>query len=132
MRSRIRNTGLTCRLCGVGLVVILMGSSFAQTPRQAPDEQPAEDVEAEKPSPQDQSDEMRRLMGERYTPRELYPSLMQLPDLSPEQRAEITRLARQRMEDGLRMVSQSRAALGDHGRTGSRRGGPVRSLWRSR
>jgi len=33
-------------------------------------------------------DDMGRAMGP-YTPRELYPSLMQLPDLSPEKREEI-------------------------------------------
>ena len=53
---------------------------------------------------------MLRRMGP-YTPRELYPSLMQLPDLSPEKQAEIERLARQRMEDGLQIVTESRAAL---------------------
>ncbi len=46
-----------------------------------------------------------------YTPRELYPSLMQLPDLSPEKRAEIKRLARQRMEYGLQILTTSRATL---------------------
>ncbi len=53
---------------------------------------------------------MARRMGP-YTPRELYPSLMQLPDLSPEERADIKRLARQRMEDGLQILTESRAAL---------------------
>ncbi len=53
---------------------------------------------------------MKDAMGP-YTPRELYPSLMQLPDLSPEKRAEIKRLARQRMEDGLQSVAKSRAAI---------------------
>ena len=53
---------------------------------------------------------MARRMGP-YTPRELYPSLMQLPDLSPEEREEIKRLARQRMEDGLQIFTESRAAL---------------------
>ncbi len=55
-------------------------------------------------------DDMARRMGP-YTPRELYPSLMQLPDLSPEERAEIKRLARQRMEDGLLILTESRAEL---------------------
>jgi len=55
-------------------------------------------------------DDMARRMGP-YTPRELYPSLMQLPDLSPEERAEIKRLARLRMEAGLQIFTESRAAL---------------------
>ncbi len=61
-------------------------------------------------SQQDMKADMLRRMGP-YTPREFYPSLMQLPDLSPEKRAEIKRLASLRMEDGLQILTKSRAAL---------------------
>ena len=60
--------------------------------------------------PKNMKDDMLSRMGP-YTPRELYPSLIQLPGLSPEKRAEIKRLARQRMEDGLQILTESRAAL---------------------
>ncbi len=62
------------------------------------------------PDSDDKKGDMLRSMGP-YTPRELYPALMQLPDLSPEQRAEIKRLAQERMEDGLQVLTESRAAL---------------------
>ena len=89
-------TRLSRRLCVPCLIAFLIGSSFAQEPSEKSDKQRA--------------DEMLRRMGP-YTPRELYPSLMQLPELSPEKREEIKRLARQRMEDGLQILTESRAAL---------------------
>lgn len=131
MRTRIIATRLTCRLCVLGLIAVLIGSSFAQAQPQKSDEQLVDNVEPEKkapgsqyqkreeeqeattsgmPTPQDMRDDMRRLMGP-YTPREFYPSLMHLPDLSREKRAEIKRLAHQRMEDGLQILNTSRAAL---------------------
>ena len=80
----------------------MIGSSFAQAPPQQLDEQPANETEPDKkaPSSPDQQKEMTkkgmmeegmkadmvRVMGP-YTPREFYPSLMQLPDLSPQKRA---------------------------------------------
>ncbi len=69
-----------------------------------------EDTPSGLPDSDDKKDDMLRRMGP-YTPRELYPSLMQLPDLSPEKRAEIKRLAQERMEDGLQILTESRAAL---------------------
>ena len=59
---------------------------------------------------QDMRDDMLQRMGT-YTPRELYPSLMQLPDFSPEERPEIKRPSRQRTEDGLQIFTESRAVL---------------------
>jgi hypothetical protein len=51
-------------------------------------------------------------------PKELYPSLMNLPDLSPQQRAEVQRQAHERMKAGTALLSQgldklSNAAAGD-------------------
>ena len=43
--------------------------------------------------------EMMKGMGA-PPPKELYPTLMDLPELSPERRAEVVRLARERMETG--------------------------------
>jgi len=96
MRAQIKATRLSGRLCVSALIALLIGSLFAQEPPQ--------------PDLQEMRDDMARRMGP-YTPRELYPSLMQLPDLSPEEREEIKRLARQRMEDGLQIFTESRAAL---------------------
>jgi hypothetical protein len=131
MRAQIKATRLSRRLCVSGLIAFLIGSSFAQTSPQKPDEQRADDIEPDKkapgppdqkrqnqkedtiggtPDPKDMTVDTLRRMGP-YTPRELYPSLMQLPDLSPEKRAEIKRFARQRMEDGLQIFTESRAAL---------------------
>ncbi len=110
MRTRIKARRLTCRLCVLGLIAFLIGSSFAQAPPQPSEDQRAENVEPEKPTPQNMMDDMRSRMGP-YTPREFYPSLMQLPDLSPQKRAEIKRLALQRMEDGLQILTESRAAI---------------------
>ncbi len=110
MRAQIKATRLTGPLCVAGLTVFLIGSSFAQEPSQKSDEQRADDIEPDKPAPRAPLLDMKDAMGP-YTPRELYPSLMQLPDLSPEKRAEIKRLARQRMEDGLQILTTSRAAL---------------------
>ena len=103
MRAQIIARRLLGLLFVSGLIALLIGSSFAQAPPQQSTEQRADDIE-------NMRDDMLRRMGP-YTPRELYPSLMQLPDLSPEKQAEIERLARQRMEDGLQIVTESRAAL---------------------
>ena len=115
-RAQIRAARLPGRLSVLGLIPFLIGSSFAQAPPQKPDVPRANTVEPEKRvlgSP-DQNrntmDDMLRVMGP-YTPREFYPSLMQLPDLSPEKRAEIERQASLRMEDGLQILAESRAAL---------------------
>ncbi|MCZ6834369.1 MAG: FAD-binding oxidoreductase [Planctomycetota bacterium] len=111
MRTRIKATRLTCRLCVFSCIAFLISSSFAQAPPSQSEEQPPNNVDSEKPTSQEMKDDMLRLMGQNYTPRELYPSLMQLPDLSPQKRAEIKRLARQRMEDGLKIFTESRAEL---------------------
>lgn len=84
MRTRIIATRLTCRLCVLGLIAVLIGSSFAQAQPQKSDEQLVDNVEPEKkapgsqyqkreeeqeattsgmPTPQDMRDDMRRLMG---------------------------------------------------------------------
>jgi ferredoxin-NADP reductase len=64
--------------------------------------------------------EMGRMMGGmgRNSPKELYPSLMTLPDLTPEQRDEIQRQAHERMKAGTALLAQglerlSNAAPGD-------------------
>ena len=103
MRAQIKAAPFSGLLCVLGLIAFLIGSSFAQGPPLKSDAQHAENQEAAK-------NEMFSRMGP-YTPRELYPSLMQLPDLSPEKRAEIERLAHQRMEDALRILNESRAAI---------------------
>ena len=62
------------------------------------------------PGPKGMGEMMRRRMGP-FTPREFYPSLMRLPELSPEKRAEIKRFARQRMEDGMGILTNGRETL---------------------
>lgn len=50
--------------------------------------------------------EMEQMMERAVSPpKELYPTLTELPELSPERRAEVERLARQRMENGKAMMS---------------------------
>src|SRR5262249_30055624 len=53
-------------------------------------------------------DEMMKMMREMKggTPSELYPSLMSLPDLSPEKRDEVQRQAHERMKAGTALMSQ--------------------------
>ena len=57
--------------------------------------------------------EMGRGMGEMMErmgappPKELYPALMELPDLPPERRAEVQRLAHERMTEGVKLISSS-------------------------
>ena len=96
MQTQIKATRLSGRLCVSALIALLIGSSFVQAPPQ--------------PDMQDMRDDMLQRMGT-YTPRELYPSLMQLPDFSPEERPEIKRPSRQRTEDGLQIFTESRAVL---------------------
>ncbi len=131
MRALIRTTRLSSQLCVLGLIVFLTGSSFAQASLQNSDLQQADDIEPDKQAPgspdqesgnkkkdttggisglKNMRDDTLRRMGP-YTPRELYPSLMQLGDLSSEKRAEIKQLARQRTEDSLQIINESRAAL---------------------
>ncbi len=45
-------------------------------------------------------------------PRDLYPTLMNLPELTPEKREEISQQARERMREGTRLMSESLDALG--------------------
>lgn len=50
--------------------------------------------------------EMEQMMERAATPpKELYPTLMDLPELSPERRVEVERLAHERMENGRAMMS---------------------------
>ena len=51
--------------------------------------------------------EMGKMMKGMGTPpaKELYPSLMELPDLPPEKRGEVERQAHGRMEEGLGLLS---------------------------
>lgn len=51
-------------------------------------------------------DEMMKKMGA-PKPRELYPTLMNLPELTPEKRTEISSEARERMQSGTRMIAES-------------------------
>lgn len=44
-------------------------------------------------------------------PRDLYPTLMNLPELTPEKREEISQQARERMQTGTRLISESLDAL---------------------
>lgn len=124
---------IIARWCVMGLVTYLTGSLYAQSPQQKPGMRRSGVIELSKkvPDPPDEKSEtqkaamkggmadhrgmmenMRKHMGP-YTPRELYPSLMHLPDLSPEKREEIKRFAVQRMDDGLRMFMQGRVALAE-------------------
>ncbi len=114
-------------------MVCLVGSLYAQVPPQKSRAQRPGVIELSKkvPDPPDEKskpqkaaakggmadhrgmmENMRNHMGP-YTPRELYPSLMHLPDLSPEKREEIKRFAVQRMDAGLRMFTQGRVALAE-------------------
>ncbi len=98
-------------LCSVvAATSINVRCALGQTPTSTAKDEAAQTV-GDQPSPPGGSGiSMRETMGP-YTPRELYPSLMQLPDLSPEKRAEIERLARQRMVEGLEVLSENRARL---------------------
>lgn len=66
------------------------------------------------PSPgammEDEND-MERMMERRSPPKELYPSLMDLPNLSSERRFEIERLAHERMEAGRASMSAASERL---------------------
>jgi len=44
-------------------------------------------------------------------PRDLYPTLMNLPELTPEKREEISKQARERMQEGTRLMSESLDSL---------------------
>ncbi len=98
-------------LCSlVAAASINVRCALGQTPTTTAKDEVAQTV-GDQPSPPGGSGiSMREAMGP-YTPRELYPSLMALPDLSPEKRAEIEQLARQRMAEGLEILSESRAIL---------------------
>jgi hypothetical protein len=53
---------------------------------------------------------MQFMMGGRQT-KDLYPTLMSLPNLSPEMRAKVEAQAQQRMEEGVALMSRAAAAL---------------------
>jgi glycine betaine catabolism B len=57
-------------------------------------------------------DEMMKRMGA-PPPKELYPSLMELPDLPPEKRAEVERLARERIGEGNALINAAREKMAD-------------------
>ncbi|WP_430453363.1 2Fe-2S iron-sulfur cluster-binding protein [Rhodopirellula europaea] len=97
------------------IVSFHVSASFAQDGQSSESESVATKEQPESNSPSMQMDdsmktEMLRHMGP-YTPRELYPSLMQLPELSPEKRADIEQRARDRMDQGLQIVANAQASL---------------------
>ena len=51
MRAQIKATRLSGRLCVLGLIALLIGSSFAQAPPQQSDEQVANETEPDKKAP---------------------------------------------------------------------------------
>ena len=57
-------------------------------------------------------DEMMKKMGT-PPPKELYPLLMDVPDLPPEQRAEVEQLAHERMKEGAARLSSGLEKLAD-------------------
>src|SRR5260370_12521545 len=57
-------------------------------------------------------EKMMEGMG-RPPPKQLYPSLMSLPKIGPEDRAQFDRLAQERMSDGLGLMNEGVADLSD-------------------
>ncbi len=108
------------RLCGLGVIAIWIGLALA-----LPGYGQVSKEEHEKHHPgQPQAkmgggtEGMGGMMGGKAPPKELYPSLMDLPELSPEKRAEVQRQAHERMKTGTALMSQgleklSNAAAGD-------------------
>lgn len=111
------------------VVLLLSGTSLAQV---TPEEHAAHHPEgAQEPGPEGQGKEpsgMGGMMGEGMgdmmssmgvpAPKELYPSLMDLPDLPLEQRSEVSEQAHARMKEGASLLSRaleelSRAAPSD-------------------
>src|SRR5258705_8542575 len=96
----------------LGLVVLCLGLSAAASYGQvSPSEHEAHHagqgqtgLGASQPASPGGAGEMMKEMGK--PPRkELYPSLMELPDLPPEKRAEVGQLAHERMEAGTTLFS---------------------------
>lgn len=138
MRVERKTTRITGRMCvAVLMTCLLVRVSVAQEPPPKSGELRAEILEFSKKtadlsesSPDEQREQkkaaaknhmtdhkgmmadMRNHMGP-YTPRELYPSLMQLPKLSSEKREKIERLAGSRMQVGLQILTRGEAALAE-------------------
>ena len=84
------------------------GKNASPTPQQTPDNAKS----MSQPSASPGMGEMEQMMERTATPpKELYPALMDLPDLSPEKRAEVERLAHDRMKSGQALMSAARDRL---------------------
>lgn len=103
----------------ISLIILVLSldvsASLAQDNQSSQGEPSAPKEQSEASTPSKQMDdlkkaEMLRRMGP-YTPRELYPSLMRLPELAPDKRAEIEQRARNRMDQGLQIVANAQAEL---------------------
>jgi ferredoxin-NADP reductase len=104
---------LTCALCVT--VVLPVPSSAQATTSDAHAQHHAAGGAGPAPDPgaKDMMGDMGRMMESHGRPpqKELYPALMELPDLPPEQRQEVAARARGRMSSGLDRVSSAVAAL---------------------
>jgi ferredoxin-NADP reductase len=132
MRDQFSNKMGALRLCGLGVIAVWIGlalasPSYAQV---SPEEHKKHHPGAGKAGPppgvpggpgmmggKDGMDGMMGGMGSN-PPKEQYPSLMDLPELSPEKRAEVQQQAHERMKAGAALMSQgldklSNAAAGD-------------------
>ena len=121
------------RLYHVTIIAVWIGLTFAlfAQGQVSPDDHekhhpPAQDQQEKRPPPaqgtekkpaQGEMGSMMSMMGA-PPPKELYPTLMELPQLSPEKRAEVQRQAHERMQAGGKLLTQglerlSKALPGD-------------------
>lgn len=101
----------------VAILLLVALPTFAQTPQQPPPDDHASHHAAQPPagaapdnmtSPTTAAGGMGQMMQQMGAPalKELYPSLMDVPNLSPDRRAEIERQAHDQMTDGLRIMAE--------------------------
>lgn len=88
--------------------ILVCASLAAQTPDEHAQHHPAAGMEKPSPAanPSGGMEPMMGMMGGQ-PPRQLYPALMTLPDLPPEQRADIERMAHLRMSSGARAMTEA-------------------------
>ena len=93
------------------------------TPSQTPNKAESMSQPSASPGMPQMENEMEQMMNRAASPpKELYPTLMDLPELSQEKRAEVERLAHERMENGKALMS---AAFDSLTRTSARQDYPA-------
>ena len=125
----------TIRLFGLGMFAVLIGLAFAPpgygqvSPEEHAKHHPGQDKEKDKGEPpgmapggqappkgmgggMEDMGKMMEGMG-KAPPKELYPSLMSLPELTPELRSEILGQAHERMRSGVALLSEGLDRLGE-------------------